>query len=68
MLNIYPPPLTIETTGANNIQVLYLTKEEKEVKELDQFTEEIKDIIHENGIRNAIVTIYGEIMLDDIHQ
>ena len=65
-INIAPPPLTIEKTGANKIQVLYLTKEAKEVEELNEFTDEIKDIIHENGIRNAIVKIYGEIGLDDV--
>lgn len=65
-INISPPPLLIEKTGANKIQVLYLTKEAKEIKELDEFTEQLKDIIHENGIRNAIVKIYGEITLYDV--
>ncbi len=65
-INILPPPLTIEKTGANKIQVLYLTKEAKRIKELDKLTEEIKDIINENGIRNAIVKIYGKITLDDV--
>ncbi|MFW9877941.1 MAG: GTPase [Candidatus Thorarchaeota archaeon] len=65
-LNLPSPPLTIEKTGANKIQVLYLTKEAKDIKNLEQLTEEIKEIIHENGIRNAIVKIYGEITLDNV--
>ncbi|MFX1502355.1 MAG: GTPase [Promethearchaeota archaeon] len=65
-INVLPPPLTIEKTGANKIQVLYLSIEAKNVEELDEFTLEIKDIIHENGIRNAIVKIYGEITLDNV--
>ena len=65
-INQSPPPLTIEKTGANKIQVLYLTKEAKEMERLEEITEEIKEIIYENGIRNGIVKIYGEITLDNI--
>ncbi|MFX0037425.1 MAG: GTPase [Candidatus Hermodarchaeota archaeon] len=65
-INIPPPPLSIEKTGANKIQVLYMTKEAKEVEELEDLTEKVKEIIHENGIRNAIVKIYGLITLDNI--
>ena len=65
-INQLPPPLTIEKTGANKIQVLYLTKEAKEMERLEEITEEIKEIIYENGIRNGIVKIYGEITLDNI--
>ncbi|MFX1417751.1 MAG: GTPase [Promethearchaeota archaeon] len=65
-INIPSPPLTIEKTGANKIQVLYLTKEAKNIKELEQLTEEIKEIVTANGIRNAIVKIYGYITLDNV--
>jgi ribosome-interacting GTPase 1 len=65
-INQSPPPITIEKTGANKIQVLYLTKEAKEIEDLEEFTEEIKDIVLENGIRNGIVKIYGEISLDNV--
>ncbi|MFX0022791.1 MAG: GTPase [Candidatus Hermodarchaeota archaeon] len=60
------PPLTIEKTGANKIQVLYLTKEAKKNKELDKLTEEIKEVVTENGIRNGIVKVYGKITIDDV--
>ena len=65
-INIPPPPLTIEKTGANKIQVLYMTKEAKEIEELGKITEEIKEIVYENGIRNGVVKIYGEITLDNV--
>jgi ribosome-interacting GTPase 1 len=65
-INMLPPPLTIEKTGANKIQVLYLSKEAKEIEGLEQFTQEVKEIINENGIRNAIVKIYGGITLDNV--
>ena len=63
-INVPPPPITIEKTGSNKIQVFYLTKEAKNNKELIGLTKKIKEIIHENGIRNAIVKISGEITLD----
>ncbi|MFX1593200.1 MAG: GTPase, partial [Promethearchaeota archaeon] len=65
-INISPPPLTIEKTGANKIQVLYMTQEAKEIEELEKFTEEIKEIVNENGIRNGIVKIYGQINIDNV--
>jgi ribosome-interacting GTPase 1 len=65
-INILPPPLSIEKTGANKIQVLYLTEEAKEIKNLEELTEQIKEIVYENGIRNGIVKIYGEISLDNV--
>jgi len=65
-INIPPPPINIEKTGSNKIQVLFLTKEAKNVKELEDLTEKVKEIVFENGIRNAIVKIYGEISLDDV--
>ncbi len=65
-INLPPPPLTIEKTGANKIQVLYMTKEAKGIEELEKLTEEIKEIVNENGIRNGIVKIYGKITIDNI--
>ena len=49
-INIPPPPLKIQKTGSNKIQVLYLTSEAKDVEDIEDFTEKIKEIIHENGI------------------
>ncbi len=65
-LNVPPPPITIEKMGSNKIQVFYLTKEAKDNKKLTELTERIKEIVQENGIRNAIVKIFGEITLDDV--
>ncbi|MFX1338427.1 MAG: TGS domain-containing protein, partial [Promethearchaeota archaeon] len=48
------------------IQVFYLTKEAKDNPDLENFTEKIKEIVHENGIRNAIVKIFGLITLDQV--
>jgi ribosome-interacting GTPase 1 len=65
-MNRPPPPLNIQKTGSNKIQVLYLTKGAKNIEDIEEFTERIKDVVNTNGIRNAIVKIYGEISLDDI--
>jgi len=65
-INIPPPPLTIEKTGANKIQVLYMTKEAKDIEEMEKLTEEIKEIVIENGIRNGIIKIYGKITIDNV--
>jgi ribosome-interacting GTPase 1 len=65
-INQPAPHLTIEKTGANKIQVLYLTKEAKKIKELDKLTEEIKEIVNANGIRNGIVKVYGKITINDV--
>lgn len=65
-INFPPPMLNIQKTGSNKIQVLYLTKESKEIDDLEDFTERIKEIVHENGIKNAIVKILGKISYDDI--
>ncbi|MFX1499597.1 MAG: GTPase [Promethearchaeota archaeon] len=65
-INQLPPPLTIEKTGANKIQVLYLTREAKKVERMEDLTDQIKEIVYENGIRNGIVKIYGKITLDNI--
>ncbi len=66
-INIPPPPITIEKTGSNKIQVLYLTSEAKNINEnLDELTERIKEIVHEGGLRNAIVRVYGRITLEKV--
>ncbi len=65
-INEPPPPITIEKTGANKVQVFYLTKEAKEIKDLITFTEKVKELVNANGIRNAIVKIHGNITLDHI--
>lgn len=60
------PPLSIQKTGSNKIQVLYLTRDAKNVDDIEEFTERIKEIVHENGMRNAIVKVYGTISLDHV--
>ncbi|MFX1311978.1 MAG: GTPase [Promethearchaeota archaeon] len=65
-INIDPPPLNIKKTGSNKIQVLYLTQEAKDIDDLEEVTEKIKEIVQENGIRNAIVKIFGKFSLDQI--
>jgi len=65
-INLPPPPLTIEKTGANKIQVLYMTEVAKGIEELEKLTEEIKEIVSENGIHNGIVKIYGKITIDNV--
>jgi len=65
-INELHPPITIEKTGANKIQVFYITNEAKEIKDLITFTEKVKELVNENGIKNAIVKIYGNITIDHI--
>ncbi|MHA1336244.1 MAG: GTPase [Promethearchaeota archaeon] len=65
-INTNPPPIEIQKTGANKIQVYYLTPEAKNIKNIDEFTEKVREIVYENGIRNGIVKIYGKIKLGDI--
>jgi hypothetical protein len=63
-INTSPPPIEIEKTGSNNIQVFFLTKESQENIEL---SEKIKEIISETGIQNCIVKVYGDISLIDVY-
>jgi ribosome-interacting GTPase 1 len=65
-INIPPPPITIEKTGANKIQVFYQTNESKEKTNIEELTERIREITHAGGIRNAIVKVFGKITLDHI--
>ncbi|MHA1457815.1 MAG: TGS domain-containing protein, partial [Promethearchaeota archaeon] len=65
-INVPPPPITIEKSGANKIQVFYLTSESKDNTNIEELTERIKEITHAGGIRNAIVRVFGKITLDNI--
>ena len=65
-LNIEPPPITIDKTGANKIQVFYLTREAKKIPNIDELTENIKKVVFENGIRNAVVKLYGKVSISDV--
>jgi ribosome-interacting GTPase 1 len=65
-INVPPPPITIEKTGSNKIQVFYLTSEAKNNNNIEELTERIKEITHAGGIRNGIVKIYGKINLDQV--
>lgn len=65
-INTDPPPLTVEKTGANNVQVFYLTNDAKGVDDIDSFTEKVKELVVENGIHNAIVKIYDKVSLGQI--
>ncbi|MFX1492724.1 MAG: GTPase [Promethearchaeota archaeon] len=65
-INISPPPISIEKTGANKVQVFYLTSEAKDTEEFEELTERIKELVNTSGMRNAIVKIYGEITLNEI--
>ncbi|MFW9772974.1 MAG: GTPase [Candidatus Heimdallarchaeota archaeon] len=65
-LNLPPPPVTIEKTGSNKIQIFFLTPDAKESDEFLELTERIKEIVAASGIRNAIVKVSGEITLDQV--
>ncbi|NVM17515.1 MAG: 50S ribosome-binding GTPase [Candidatus Lokiarchaeota archaeon] len=65
-INILPPPITIEKTGSNKIQVFYLTSEAKENNNIEELTERIREITHAGGIRNSIVKVFGKINLEDV--
>ncbi len=62
-INKNPPPIDIKKTGANKIQVLYLTDASKKCQNLD---EDIKSLVRESGMQNAIVKVFGEINIDDL--
>jgi len=65
-INVSPPPITIEKTGSNKIQIFYLTSEAKEIDDIEELTEKIKEITHAGGIRNGIVKIFGKINLEQV--
>ncbi len=60
-INITSPPIEIEKTGSNKIQVFYLTEEAKKYLNMD---EDIKQLVKESGIHNALVKIHGKINLE----
>ncbi|MBD3194869.1 MAG: TGS domain-containing protein [Candidatus Lokiarchaeota archaeon] len=62
-INEEPPPLDIEKTGSNKIQIFYLTKQAKEIIDL---TDRIKEIIRANGIVNCVVKVNGKITIDQV--
>jgi ribosome-interacting GTPase 1 len=64
-LNKSPPPIEIEKTGANNVQVFFLTKDSKEQIEL---TDKIKRVVSNAGIQNCIVKVRGPITIDDVFE
>ncbi|MBD3339384.1 MAG: TGS domain-containing protein [Candidatus Lokiarchaeota archaeon] len=65
-INVDPPPISIEKTGANKIQVFFLTKELQYQDDMEEFSNQIKELVFESGIRNAVVKIFGEITLRQI--
>ena len=65
-INIPPPPITIEKTGSNKIQVFYLTSEAKENNDIEELTEKIREVTYAGGIRNGIVKIFGKITLEQV--
>ena len=65
-INVDSPPISIEKTGSNKIQVLYITKEAQNIEKMEELTDKIKEVINESGIRNAIVKIHGSINLEQV--
>jgi len=65
-INIPPPPITIEKTGSNKIQVFYLTSEAKENNNIEDLTKRIKEITYAGGIHNGIVKVFGKIDLEHV--
>lgn len=65
-INVSPPPITIEKTGSNKIQVFYLTNEAKNNSDIEELTERIKEITYAGGIRNGIVKVFGKIDLEQV--
>ncbi len=65
-INIPAPPITIEKTGSNKIQVFYLTSEAKENNDIEALTKRIKEITRAGGIHNGIVKVFGKIELEHV--
>lgn len=65
-INVPPPPIIVEKTGSNKIQIYYITKEAHNNKNIEELNEKIKKVVQEAGIRNATVKIYGEITIDKV--
>lgn len=62
-INQEAPPIEIEKTGSNRIQVLFMSNESKKSQEIK---EDIIDLVQESGMQNGIVRIYGDITIDDL--
>jgi ribosome-interacting GTPase 1 len=65
-INIPPPPITIEKIGSGKIQVFFLTNDAKDYEDISDIKEKIQEIVKENGVRNAIVKLFGKISLDQV--
>ncbi|MFW9949731.1 MAG: GTPase [Candidatus Thorarchaeota archaeon] len=65
-INLPPPPITIDKTGSNKIQVFFLTNEAKSNVDIETFSDKMREIVYEGGIRNAIIKVYGEINLNQV--
>ncbi len=65
-LNAKTPPISIEKTGSNKIQVFYLTRDSKKVPQIKELTENIKKVVFEGGLRNVVVKIFGRITIADV--
>ena len=65
-INVLPPPINIEKTGSNKIQIFYLTNEAHNNENIEDLNDKIKEVVQEAGIRNAIVKIYGKIGLSQV--
>jgi len=65
-INEPKPPITIEKTGSNKVQVFYLTSEAKNNEEIAELTERIKEVVEASGLRNAIVKIFGKITINQV--
>jgi len=58
-LNIDPPPIEVERTGSGGLLIFGAEKYDVNVNQL-------RELLHESGYRNAIVRIFGPISVDDI--
>ncbi len=56
-LNRIPPPVEIKKTGSGGIQIIGILENEKQ---------DVVQLLFEQGIHNAVVTISGKIKLEDI--
>ncbi len=62
-INKDPPPIDIQKTGANKIQIFYLTTDIEDSLDL---SEKIREVLEENGLKHAIVKIFGRITIGEV--
>ncbi len=62
-INKDPPPIEIQKTGANRIQIFYLTNDIEDNLDL---SEKIREVFEENGLKHAIVKIFGKITIGEV--